>query len=72
MAALTEHPKDIVRVVWEKNSLLWKYTEADLVRAAETSVNPDYISVVAHVYRHRLLYAPGDPDYADYERALLG
>ncbi|KAF7550752.1 hypothetical protein G7Z17_g5505 [Cylindrodendrum hubeiense] len=70
-AALAEHPKDIARVVWNKNSPEWNYTEADLDRAAETFVNPDYTSVVTHVYRHRLLYAPGDPDYADIEKLLL-
>ncbi|KAI7767216.1 hypothetical protein LZL87_009618 [Fusarium oxysporum] len=70
-AALAEHPKDIARVVWNKNSPEWNYTEADLDRAAETFANPDYVSVVTHVYRHRLLYAPGDPDYSDIEKALL-
>jgi len=70
-AALAEHPKDIARVVWTRNSPQWNYTEADLDRAAETFVNPDYVSVVLHVYRHRLLYAPGDPDYADLEKKLL-
>jgi pimeloyl-ACP methyl ester carboxylesterase len=70
-SALAEHPKDIAKVVWKKNSPEWKYTEAELDRAAETFVNPDYVSVVTHVYRHRLLYAPGDPAYADIERRLL-
>ncbi|KLP19923.1 Uncharacterized protein LW94_6185 [Fusarium fujikuroi] len=70
-AALAEHPKDIARVVWDKNSPEWNYTEEDLDRATETFVNPDYVSVVTHVYKHRLLYAPGDPDYSDIEKALL-
>ena len=70
-AALAEHPKDIARVVWTRNSPKWNYTETDLDRAAETFVNPDYVDVVTHGYRHRLLYAPGDPDYAEIETALL-
>ncbi|KAM5342015.1 hypothetical protein ACJ41O_015046 [Fusarium nematophilum] len=70
-AALADHPKDIARIVWTRNSPEWNYTEADLDRAAETFVNPDYISVVTHVYRHRLLYAPGDLSYADFEKTLL-
>ncbi|KAI1035165.1 hypothetical protein LB504_005844 [Fusarium proliferatum] len=45
-AALAEHPKDIARVVWDKNSPEWNYTEEDLDRATETFVNPDYVSVV--------------------------
>jgi len=70
-AGLIQNPKDIARVVWTKNSPLWNFTEADLSRAAETFINPDYASVVLHVYRHRLLYAPGDPAYADLETRLL-
>ncbi|KAK4034863.1 Alpha/Beta hydrolase protein [Parachaetomium inaequale] len=69
-AALASHPKDIARLVWTRNSPQWNYTEADLDRAAETFENPDYVSIVTHVYRHRLFYAPGDPDYAEAERKL--
>jgi pimeloyl-ACP methyl ester carboxylesterase len=70
-AALAQTPKDIARVVWNKNSPRWNYTEADLDRAAETFKNPDYVSIVRHVYQHRLHYAPGDPDYAAWEKLLL-
>lgn len=69
-AALAEHPQDIAKVVWDKNSPAWNYTQEQFERAAETYVNPDYVSVVTHVYKHRLLYAPGDPDYEDIEREL--
>jgi pimeloyl-ACP methyl ester carboxylesterase len=70
-AALIQSPGDIQRVVWSRNSPQWNYTESDLALAAETFINPDYPAVVLHVYRHRLLYAPGDPDYADLEEKLL-
>jgi pimeloyl-ACP methyl ester carboxylesterase len=70
-SALSQKPKDIARVVWTRNSPKWNFTELDLNRAAETFINPDYVSVVLHVYRHRLLYAPGDPDYAGLETLLL-
>ncbi|KAG7286442.1 hypothetical protein NEMBOFW57_008752 [Staphylotrichum longicolle] len=69
-AGLASRPRDLARVVWTRNSPAWNFTEADLDRAAETFANPDYVSVVTHVYRHRLLYAPGDPDYAEDERRL--
>ncbi|KAL2129365.1 hypothetical protein VTI74DRAFT_7902 [Chaetomium olivicolor] len=69
-AGLASHPKDIARVVWRRNSPQWNYTEQDLDMAAETFDNPDYVSVVTHVYRHRLLYAPGDPDYVELEKKL--
>lgn len=70
-AALIQMPKDIARVVWTKNSPAWNFTEGDLNRAAETFINPDYVSIVRHVYQHRLLYAPGDPAYAELEKNLL-
>ncbi|KAI5464370.1 Alpha/Beta hydrolase protein [Mariannaea sp. PMI_226] len=70
-AALAEHPKDIAKVIWTKNSPTWNFTQADLDTAAETFVNQDYVSVVTHGYRHRLLYAPGDPEYAEFEKKLL-
>lgn len=70
-AGLASHPKDIARVVWTRNSPKWNYTEADLDTAAETFANPNYVSVVTHVYKHRLSYAPGDPDYAEFEAKLL-
>jgi len=70
-AALAQTPKDIARVVWTRNSPQWNYTEADLDQAAETFINPDYVSIVLHVYRHRLLYAPGDPAYSELEKELL-
>jgi pimeloyl-ACP methyl ester carboxylesterase len=69
-AALASKPKDISRLVWTRNSPQWNFTDADLDRAAETFDNPDYVAVTTHVYRHRLLYAPGDLDYAEDERKL--
>jgi pimeloyl-ACP methyl ester carboxylesterase len=70
-AALSTNAKGIAKVVWTRNSPDWNFTQADLDRAATTFINQDYVSVVLHVYRHRLLYAPGDPDYAEMERVLL-
>lgn len=70
-AGLAEHPRDIASVVWKKNSPLWNFTATDFDRAAETFSNPDYVSVVTHCYKHRLLYAPGDQQYENLERELL-
>jgi pimeloyl-ACP methyl ester carboxylesterase len=70
-AGLTQNFKEIARVVWTKNSPQWDFTESDLDRAATTYNNPDYVDVVLHVYRVRLLYAPGDPAYAELEARLL-
>ena len=70
-AGLTQNKKELARVVWTRNSPQWKFTEADLDHAVELMANPDYVDVVLHVYRHRLLAAPGDPRYDALEARLL-
>jgi pimeloyl-ACP methyl ester carboxylesterase len=69
-AGLTQNPKALARVVWTRNSPQWRFGEADLDRAAETFDNPDYVDIVLHNYRHRLLAAPGDPRYAPLQERL--
>jgi hypothetical protein len=61
----------MARVVWTKNSAQWNYPQTDLNRAAEMFTIHNYVSVVLHVYRYRILYAPGDPACADLETQLL-
>ncbi|KAJ4300922.1 hypothetical protein N0V90_003010 [Kalmusia sp. IMI 367209] len=48
----------------------WNFTESELDHAAEICI-PDYVDIVRYVCQHRLLYAPGDSDYAEIERWLL-
>ncbi|RSM89803.1 alpha/beta hydrolase [Kibdelosporangium aridum] len=68
--ALTEQTKDLAKVVWLKNSPEWRFTEKDLNDAAVMFDNPDYVDIVLHSYRHRLLAAPGDPRYDVLEAKL--
>ncbi|MGP4014600.1 alpha/beta fold hydrolase [Saccharopolyspora sp. 5N708] len=68
---LANDPEEIARVVWTRNSPTWHFTEGDLDRAADAFDNPDYVDVVLHSYRHRLLAAPGDPGYDHLEARLL-
>lgn len=53
-AGLTLNRRDIARIIWERNSPRWPFTDAELDRAAEAFENPDYVDVVIHSYRHRL------------------
>lgn len=46
-------------------------TVEDLDRAVTAEDNPAYIDMVILCYRVRLLYAPGDPRYAELEEELL-
>ena len=68
---LKKNSKEIARVIWKNNSPTWHFTEADLDRAAAHMGNPDYVPVVLHVYRHRLLTEGGDPQYDALEAKLL-
>ena len=69
--ALHDKPRDIAKVVWDKNSPQWRYTQQDFDNAAALFTNPDYVDIVLHVYRHRLLTEPGDPRYDTLEARLL-
>jgi pimeloyl-ACP methyl ester carboxylesterase len=71
VAGFAENFKELARVVWTKNSPDWNFTESDLDRAATTYNNPDYMDVVVHCYRVRLLYVPADPRYVELEARLL-
>ncbi|MGW7572101.1 alpha/beta fold hydrolase [Streptomyces tendae] len=69
-AGLDQNRKELARVVWQRNSPQWQFTEAELDEAAGLWTNPDYVDVVIHSYRHRLGAAPGDPRYDDIEARL--
>ncbi len=51
---LAEHAEGIARVIWERNSPEWRFSDAELSRAAAAFANPDWVEVVIHSYRHRL------------------
>ncbi|GAA2269786.1 hypothetical protein GCM10010430_64400 [Kitasatospora cystarginea] len=70
-AGLAKNTKEFARVVWKRNSPEWRFTEADLDRAAQLFENLDYLAVVLNCYRTRRLAAPGDPRYAELEARLL-
>ncbi|MBG6239987.1 pimeloyl-ACP methyl ester carboxylesterase [Mycetocola sp. CAN_C7] len=69
-AGLEANRREIARIVWERNSPEWAFTEADLDLAAAAFENPAYVDVVIHSYRHRLGLALGHPLYGALERRL--
>jgi pimeloyl-ACP methyl ester carboxylesterase len=69
-AGLEADPQGIAEVIWRKNSPKWSFTDTELTRVARSFVNPDYVDVVIHSYRHRLAYADGAERYAQLERFL--
>jgi pimeloyl-ACP methyl ester carboxylesterase len=69
-AGLAADRRGVARVIWERNSPSWRFSEETLERTAHAFDNPDYVDVVIHSYRHRLGLAPGYPAYEDIERRL--
>ena len=69
---LAADPREVARVIWERNSPEWAFHARDLDRTARAFANPDYTDVVVHSYRHRLGFAPGADAYAKLEARLAG
>ena len=69
-AALQADRHDIIRYLWESWSPEWQYTDEAYARSAPSFDNPDFVDVVVHSYRHRLMNAPGEPRFMGLERRL--
>ncbi len=69
-AALNANRHDVIRYLWETWSPQWQYTDEAYARSAPSFDNPDFVDVVVHSYRHRLMNAPGDPRFLEMERRL--
>jgi pimeloyl-ACP methyl ester carboxylesterase len=70
VAALQENRHDLIRYLWDTWSPEWRYTDEGYARSAPSFDNPDFVDVVAHSYRHRLMNAPGEERFLDVERRL--
>jgi pimeloyl-ACP methyl ester carboxylesterase len=69
-AALQANRHDIIRYLWDTWSPQWQYTDEAYARSAPSFDNPDFVDIVVHSYRHRLMNAPGEPRFVDMERRL--
>ena len=69
-AALQANRHDIIRFLWETWSPEWRYTDEAYSRSAASFDNPDFVEVVVHSYRHRLMNAPGEERFLGIERRL--
>ena len=69
-AALRDNRHELIRYLWETWSPQWQYTDEAYARCAASFDNPDFVDVVVHSYRHRLVNAPGEPRFAELELAL--
>ncbi|UKZ78550.1 hypothetical protein TrVFT333_006296 [Trichoderma virens FT-333] len=64
-SALANDTRGWAETLWSKNSPQWNWTQAELDAAVPAFRNPDYVDIATNFYRNRLLYAPGDPAYAE-------
>lgn len=69
-AALEQQLEAYARAIWAKNSPRWNFSEAELDRTLPALQNSDFINITVDFYRNRLLFAQGDPAYAQLADAL--
>ncbi|TPW70838.1 alpha/beta fold hydrolase [Schumannella sp. 10F1B-5-1] len=58
------------RLLWRDWSPEWPDAERAFAASAPSLHNPDFVEVVTHSYRVRHALVPGDPRYAELDRAI--
>ena len=69
-AGLQANRRAICRYLWQSWSPGWKFTDETYNRTAASFDNPDFVDVVVHSYRHRIMNAPGEPRFKEVEARL--
>ena len=69
-AGLEANRREICRYLWQVWSPGWKFTDETYNRTAPSFDNPDFVDVVIHSYRHRIMNAPGEPRFKEIEATL--
>lgn len=67
---LTQNRRSFCELLWKLWSPTWSHNAERYPLTAPTFDNPDFVDVVIHSYRHRFMYAPGDPALQWMEDAL--
>ena len=67
---LTQNRRALCELLWKLWSPTWANNAARYPLSAPAFDNPDFVEVVIHSYRHRFMYAPGDPALERMEEAL--
>ena len=69
-AGLEANRRAICRYLWQVWSPSWRFTDETYDRTAPSFDNPDFVDVVIHSYRHRIMNAPGEPRFKEMEAKL--
>ncbi|RON07354.1 alpha/beta hydrolase [Pseudomonas brassicacearum] len=67
---LTTNRRELCELLWRLWSPTWARGPELYPLSAQAFDNPDFVDVVIHSYRHRFMYAPGDPALEHIEQAL--
>ncbi|KNH29898.1 alpha/beta hydrolase [Pseudomonas syringae] len=67
---LTQNRRALCELLWKLWSPTWVKNAERYPLSAPVFDNPDFVEVVIHSYRHRFMYAPGDPALEWMEEAL--
>lgn len=67
---LTQNRRALCELLWMLWSPTWAKNAERYPLSAPAFDNPDFVEVVIHSYRHRFMYAPGDPTLEWMEEAL--
>ncbi|MHC8306633.1 alpha/beta fold hydrolase [Pseudomonas sp. PB3P13] len=68
---LTENRRSLCELLWKLWSPTWAEGPELYPLSAPAFDNADFVEVVIHSYRHRFMYAPGDPALEWLEEALM-
>jgi pimeloyl-ACP methyl ester carboxylesterase len=68
---LTANRREFCELLWALWSPSWVEGPSLYGNTAPSFDNPDFVEVVIHSYRHRFMYAPGDPALESIEQALV-
>jgi pimeloyl-ACP methyl ester carboxylesterase len=67
---LRQNRREFCELLWRLWSPTWTRNAERYPLSAPTFDNPDFVDVVIHSYRHRFMYAPGDPALEWMEQLL--
>ncbi|WP_460952714.1 alpha/beta fold hydrolase [Pseudomonas marginalis] len=67
---LTANRRELCKLLWSLWSPSWAEGPGLYDQTAASFDNADFVEVVIHSYRHRFMYAPGDPALESIEQAL--
>jgi pimeloyl-ACP methyl ester carboxylesterase len=69
-AGLEANRAEFCRLLWRLWSPTWRFADSTFAATEASFMNPDFVEVVVHSYRHRYGLVAGDPAYARLQERL--